>query len=105
MQRRQSTPFASRPPQDGSNDEPQTEAEARPPGKRKKKEKIRSRDITGLKYFDQLSPRLERLHEVGCQRDRAGNRKLHLDQYCMLVLLFLFNPVVSSLRALQQAAM
>ena len=104
MQRRKSTPFASRPPQDGSNDEPQTEAEARPPGKRKKKEKIRSRDITGLKYFDQLSPLLERLHEVGCQRDTAGNRKLHLDQYCMLVLLFLFNPVVSSLRALQQAS-
>jgi hypothetical protein len=47
---------------------------------------------------------LEELHEVGCERDTAGNRKLHFDQYCMLILLFLFNPVVSSLRALQQAS-
>jgi IS4 transposase len=41
---------------------------------------------------------------VGCQRDKAGNRKLHYDQYCLLVLLFLFNPVLRSLRALQQAS-
>jgi IS4 transposase len=47
---------------------------------------------------------LDELHEVGCQRDKAGNRKLHYDQYCLLVLLFLFNPVLRSLRALQQAS-
>jgi hypothetical protein len=35
---------------------------------------------------------------------KAGNRQLHLDQYCSLVLLFLFNPCVRSLRALQQAS-
>jgi len=29
---------------------------------------------------------------------------LHFDQYCLLVLLYLFNPVVSSLRAIQQAS-
>jgi hypothetical protein len=34
----------------------------------------------------------------------AGNRRLHFDQYCMLVLLFLFNPVVRSLRAIEQAS-
>jgi hypothetical protein len=34
----------------------------------------------------------------------AGNRTLHFDQYCMLVLLFLFNPVVRSLRAIEQAS-
>jgi hypothetical protein len=61
-------------------------------------------DIQGLKYFDQLLPLLERLHDVGCRRDKAGNRKLHYDQYCMLVLLFLFNPTLRSLRALQQAS-
>jgi hypothetical protein len=60
--------------------------------------------IEGLKYLPQLLPLLERLHDVGCQRDRAGNRKLHYDQYCLLVLLFLFNPVVRSLRGLQQAS-
>ena len=65
---------------------------------------IRERDVRGLKYFDQLAPLLERLHDEGCESDRAGNRTLHYDQYCMLVLLFLFNPIVSSLRGLQQAS-
>jgi hypothetical protein len=66
--------------------------------------KIKDRDITGLKYFEQLAPLLERLHDDGCDRDRAGNRQLHYDQYCMLLLLFLFNPIVSSLRGVQQAS-
>jgi hypothetical protein len=68
------------------------------------KEKIRESDITGLKYFDRLAPLLERLHEEGCERDTAGNRNLHFDQYCMLLLLYLFNPIVTSLRGLQQAS-
>ena len=66
---------------------------------------IRSRDVQGLKYLDLLLPLLDELHEVGCQRDKAGNRKLHYDQYCLLVLLCLFNPVLRSLRALQQASL
>ena len=70
----------------------------------KKREDVREEDVTGLKYFDKLAPLLARLHEVGCQRDKAGNRTLHFDQYCMLVLLFLFNPVVRSLRAIEQAS-
>lgn len=65
---------------------------------------VEAREVTGLKYFDVLAPLLERLHEVGCERDRAGNRQLHYDQYCMLVLLYFYNPVVSSLRAIQQAS-
>jgi DDE family transposase len=65
---------------------------------------IREQDVRGLKYLDQLAPLLERLHEVGCESDRAGNRSLHFDHYCMLVLLFLFNPIVASLRGLQQAS-
>lgn len=65
---------------------------------------IREKDIQGLKYFDQLAPLLARLHDVGCHRDRAGNRSLHYDQYCMLILLFFFNPIVQSLRGLQQAS-
>ena len=69
-----------------------------------KRKDVREEDVTGLKYFDKLAPLLARLHEVGCQRDKAGNRTLHFDQYCMLVLLFLFNPVVRSLRAIQQAS-
>jgi hypothetical protein len=66
--------------------------------------RIQEKDIRGLKYFDQIAPLLDRLHDVGCQRDRAGNRSLHYDQYCMLILLFFFNPVVKSLRGLQQAS-
>jgi len=71
---------------------------------RKKKRQIEEPDITGLKFFDKLAPLLERLHQDGCQRDRAGNRTLHYDQYCMLLLLYLFNPIVVSLRGIQQAS-
>lgn len=71
---------------------------------RKKRDKLESRDITGLKYFDKLAPLLERLHDDGCERDRAGNRQLHYDEYCLLILLYLFNPVVTSLRGIQQAS-
>jgi hypothetical protein len=70
----------------------------------KKREQIRERDVTGLKYFRRLLPLFERLRQVGCGRDKAGNRRLHMDQYCALVLLFLFNPCLRSLRALQQAS-
>ena len=70
----------------------------------KRREDVREEDVTGLKYFDKLAPLLARLHEVGCERDKAGNRTLHFDQYTMLLLLFLFNPVVRSLRAIQQAS-
>lgn len=67
-------------------------------------EPIREEGITGLKYFRKLWPLFERLHDVGCQRDKAGNRELFMDQYCALVLLFMFNPCVRSLRALQRAS-
>lgn len=74
------------------------------PNKDAERPKITEKDIVGLKYFAQLNGLLEQLHDVGCERDRAGNRTLHMDQYCMLVLLFLFNPIVTSLRGLQQAS-
>ncbi len=70
----------------------------------KRREDITERQITGLKYFDKLAPLLERLHDDGWPRDRAGNRQLHYDQHCLLILLYLFNPVVTSLRGLQQAS-
>ncbi len=62
------------------------------------------KDIVGLKYFHKLDGLLQQLHDVGCERDGAGSRTLHMDHYCMLVLLYLFNPIVSSLRAVQQAS-
>lgn len=60
--------------------------------------------VEGLKYFAMLKPLLCHLHDDQCSRDKAGNRKLHYDQYCMLVLLYVLNPTVSSLRALSQAS-
>src|SRR5262245_33259382 len=73
------------------------------PMARPKASKIRDSDIVGLKYFGRLMPLLERLHNVGTHRDRAGNRELFFDHYCAYVLLFLFNPIVTSLRGIQQA--
>jgi len=68
-----------------------------------KRHEIQEQEVQGLKYFKALSGMLETLHEVGCERDRAGNRLLHMDQYVCLLLLYMFNPLCSSLRALQQA--
>jgi len=64
----------------------------------------RESDIQGLKYLQSLRPLLQRLRPVGTTRDQAGNRRLFMDQYCALILLFLFNPLVRSLRGLQQAS-
>ena len=69
-----------------------------------KKHAIESKDVKGLKYLELVAPLLERLHEDGCTRDTAGNRTLHYDQYCMLILLYLFNPTITSLRGLDQAS-
>lgn len=68
------------------------------------KRELCEQDIAGLKYFRKLQPFLARLHEVGCERDVAGNRDLHMDQYCTLILIWLFSPLVDSLRGLQQAS-
>ena len=47
---------------------------------------------------------LEGLHDAGCYRDKAGNRTLNMDQYVSLLLLYMFNPICTSLRAIQQAS-
>src|ERR1700687_6512825 len=65
---------------------------------------ITDKDLSGFKYFEKLKPLFARLHDVGCVRDKAGNREFHYDEYCTLILLFLFNPIVTSLRGLQQAS-
>ena len=70
----------------------------------KKRKKIKETQLQGFKYFKVLSTLLERLHSAGCARDRAGNRTLHMDQYLSLILLYLFNPICTSLRSLQQAS-
>lgn len=69
-----------------------------------KRRGITDEDVRGLKYFRVLQPLLERLHRTGTERDTAGNRRLFMDQYCMLVLLGLFSPAIDSLRTLQRAS-
>ena len=69
-----------------------------------KRHKIKERELQGFKYFNAISGMLESLHKVGCQYDRAGNRKLHMDQYVCLLLLHMFNPICTSLRSIQQAS-
>lgn len=69
-----------------------------------KRHKIREQEVQGFKYFKAIAQMLESLHDVGCERDRAGNRLLHMDQYISLLLLHLFNPICTSLRSLQQAS-
>lgn len=65
---------------------------------------IRAQDVQGVKYLDRVLPLFRRLREVGCERDKAGNRDLHMDQYCALILLFMFSPVVDSLRSIQRVS-
>jgi len=70
----------------------------------RKRHKIKEHEVQGCKYFKAIAPLLESLQHVGCERDRAGNRILHMDQYVSLLLLYLFNPICTSLRSLQQAS-
>lgn len=69
-----------------------------------KRKKIKESQLQGFKYFKAISGMLESLHDAGCQRDRAGNRLLHMDEYMSLLLLYMFNPICTSLRAVQQAS-
>ena len=71
---------------------------------RERRPDVREQDVKALKYFEKLAPLFERLRGDACARDKAGNRELFYDQYCLLILLYLFNPMVSSLRSLQQAS-
>ena len=71
---------------------------------RMRRPEIEEKDLHGFKHFRLLTPLLEKLGQVGCARDKAGNRILHYDQYAALILLYLFNPIVSSLRGIQQAS-
>src|ERR1700756_1376605 len=70
----------------------------------KRRPPLKDKDLKGLKYFKLLGSLLERLHDDGTARDHAGNRQLFYDQYACLLLLFFFNPVVKSLRGIQQAS-
>ena len=63
---------------------------------------IAPHQLQGLKYFANVSTLLARLRPIATERDRAGNRDLFCDQYIGLLLIYFFNTIVTSLRALQQ---
>jgi len=65
---------------------------------------VESKDLVGFRYFKVLAGMLETLRDAACARDRAHNRILHMDQYITLLLMYMFNPICSSLRALQEAS-
>ena len=61
---------------------------------------FKSEDLIGLKYAAPLQGLLEQLHKD----HEHPNRILHYDQYLSLLLLYYFNPVVTSLRGIQFAS-
>jgi hypothetical protein len=65
---------------------------------------LREKDILCLGHLQRVFELLDRLHDLGCGRDAAGNRELFFPDYCKLVLLYIWNPLVGSLRKLQEAA-
>ena len=71
---------------------------------RKAERQITIDEVRGMKPLRRVAALLSSLHEVGCDRDRAGNRELHFDDYVLLILLYLLNPLIDSMRILQQAA-
>jgi hypothetical protein len=71
---------------------------------RKRKPRIREGELKGLRDLRAMAKLLERLHKIGTERDRAQNRELHMDHYCLLILMWLYNPVIDSMRGLQQAS-
>lgn len=72
--------------------------------RRVRKGKIKPSDLKDLKNLGHMASLLEPLHGIGAARDKAGNRDLHMDEYCLLVLMWMFNPVIDSLRGMQQAS-
>ena len=61
-------------------------------------------ELRGFKQLRRVAKLLRAVHDSGGARDAAGNRELHFDDYVLLVLLFLFNPAVDSMRQLQRVA-
>lgn len=69
-----------------------------------KSKDIKACDLHGFKYFKNLSKLICTLHNASCARDKAHNRILHMDQYISLILLCMFSPICTSMRAMQQAS-
>lgn len=67
-------------------------------------QEIDERALQGFRCVKPVLKLLAHLHEAATERDRAVNRHWHMDQHLALLLLFMFNPICDSLRALQRAS-
>jgi hypothetical protein len=70
----------------------------------KEKHALKEKDILCLGHLQRVYALLGSLHDVGTERDTAGNRTLYFDDYVKLVLLHTWNPLLGSIRDLQRAA-
>lgn len=66
--------------------------------------RVEASELQGFKYFSMISELLPRLKDIGTERDKSQNRELFCDQYLSLLLLYFFNPTLTSLSGLQQAS-
>src|SRR5579863_814561 len=74
------------------------------PAAMEERQPLKDKDIHCLGHLRRVFDLLDGLADIGCERDRAGNRKLFFNTYCKLVLLYIWNPLIGSIRGLQQAA-
>jgi hypothetical protein len=65
---------------------------------------LTDKDILCLGHLRRVFPLLDRLHDVGCDRDSAGNRQLFYSDYCKLMLVYIWNPLIDSVRRLREAS-
>ena len=64
---------------------------------------LKEKDIVCLGHLRRVFTLLDQLRDVGTERDTAGNRRLFFDGYCKLVLLYIWNPLIGSVRSLREA--
>jgi hypothetical protein len=67
-------------------------------------EQSAARRLRSVRMIGPLRRLLKQIHRAGTERDRAGNRLFHYDDYLSLLLLYFVNPSLTSLRALQNAS-
>lgn len=67
-------------------------------------EPIAEGQAQGVQHVERLSSPPDALDDAGSDRGAAGHRALFFDGDCKLVLRYLFDPVIDSLRALRDAA-
>jgi hypothetical protein len=64
---------------------------------------LKEKDILCLGHLQRVFDLLDGLKQVGCKRDTAGNRELFFNDYCKLILLYIWNPLIGSMHQLQEA--